>query len=316
MAINWKNIIEIIKEELKIYNKQGYKPTVRTIFYRLHSKGLISNTTSSYSSLDRATVHAREDDILPMDCFADNSRHVIGDFNEIFYEPNEFIDRYLNHIKIIPEEYPNTIPLWYNQSEYVEVWTEKDAMVGTFQSILKGKDVKIVPNRGFTSWAFLYECMKILKKWKDKGKNIHVLYYGDFDPSGDNMFDELKSRISKLGLESDINLRLDEIDFQRVAVTLEQIKKYNLPVKLDKSTEEKRNRDSRTTGFVEKYERLYAVELDALPALIPDIFRKLVIQSVEKFYDKNIYTQIISNNSTDEINKLLKNRINQLSKEL
>ena len=30
------------------------------------------------------------------------------------------------------------------------------------------------------------------------------------------------------------------------------------------------NRDSRTTGFVEKYGRLYAVELDALPALIPD----------------------------------------------
>ena len=73
MAINWKNIIEIIREELKIYNKQGYKPTVRTIFYRLHSKGLIPNTSSSYSSLDRATVNARVDDILPMDCFADNS---------------------------------------------------------------------------------------------------------------------------------------------------------------------------------------------------------------------------------------------------
>ena len=40
MTINWKNIIEIIKEELKIYNNQGYKPTVRSIFYRLHSKNL------------------------------------------------------------------------------------------------------------------------------------------------------------------------------------------------------------------------------------------------------------------------------------
>lgn len=230
MTIKWKYIIKIIKKDLKIYNKQGYKPTVRTIFYRLHSKGLIPNTKSSYTSLDKATVEAREDGILPMDCFADNSRHVVGDFNEVYYEPNEFIDQHLNYIKNLPKEYANFIPRWYNQPEYVEVWTEKDAMVGNFQSILQEKNVKIVPNRGFTSWTFLYDCMKRLKKWKDKGKNIHVLYYGDFDPSGDNMFDELTSRISKIGLKPDINLRLDEIDFQRVAVTPEQIKKYKLPV--------------------------------------------------------------------------------------
>jgi hypothetical protein len=196
------------------------------------------------------------------------------------------------------------------------LWTEKDAMVGNFQSILQEKNVKIIPNRGFTSWTFLYECMKTLKKWKDKGKNIHVLYYGDFDPSGDNMFDELKSRMSKISLKPNINMRLDEIDFQRVAVTPEQIKKYNLPVKLDKSTKEKLNRDSRTTRFVEKYGSLYAVELDALPALIPYEFKKLVIQSVEHFFDKEIYTEIISKYSADEIHELLKNKINQLSKEL
>ena len=93
MTIKWKNIIKIIKEDLKIYYSQGYKPTVRTTFYRLHSKGLIPNTRSSYNSLDRATVKAREDGRLPMDCFADNSRHVVGDFNEVYYEPNDFIDR-------------------------------------------------------------------------------------------------------------------------------------------------------------------------------------------------------------------------------
>lgn len=316
MRINWKYIIKIIKEDLNIYYSQGYKPTVRTIFYRLHSKGLIPNTKSSYTSLDNATVKAREDGRLPMNCFADNSRHVVGDFNEVYYEPNEFIDLDINSIKNIPEEYSNFIPRWYKQPEYVEVWTEKDAMVGNFQSILQEMDVKIVPNRGFTSWTFLNECMKRLKKWKDQAKNIHVLYFGDFDPSGDNMFDELKRRISKIGLKPDINLRLDEIDFQRVAVIPEQIKKYKLPVKLDKSTKEKLNRDSRTTGFVKKYGGLYAVELDALPALIPDEFKKLLIQSVEQFYDKKIYAKIISKHSADEIHELLKNKINQLSKEL
>ena len=35
-----------------------------------------------------------------MDCFADNSRHVVGDFNEVYYDPNDFIDLHLNNIKI------------------------------------------------------------------------------------------------------------------------------------------------------------------------------------------------------------------------
>lgn len=83
MTLNWKNIIEIVKEELKIYLQQGYKPTLRSIFYRLYSKGLIPNTLSSYSSLVRATVQAREDHRLPVDCFTDNTRKVIKDFNEI-----------------------------------------------------------------------------------------------------------------------------------------------------------------------------------------------------------------------------------------
>ena len=159
--------------------------------------------------------------------------------------------------------------------------------------------------------------MKTLKKWKDKGKKIHILYYGDFDPSGDNMFDDLKSRISKVCLKPDINMRLDEIDFQRIAVTSEQINKYKLPFNIDKLTEEKLKKDSRTPGFVEKYGDLYAVELDALPALIPEEFKKLVLESVEQFYDKKIYAEIISKcSSFDEIRELLKYKITQLSKEL
>lgn len=310
MTINWKNVIEIIREELKIYHNQGYKPTLRSIFYRLYTKNLIPNTSSAYTSLDRATVKARLDGRLPMNCFTDNTRNVVGNFNEIYFEPTEYIDRNLNIIKNIPKEYANFIPLWYNQPEYVEVWIEKDAMSSILQSILKGKDVKILPHKGFTSWTFLYECVNRLVHHKRNGKNIHILYYGDFNPSGDYMVNDLMGRIGTLGLTP------DEIDFQKIAVTPEQIKKYNLPFNPDKITAEKMNRDSRTTGFVEKYGRLYAVELDALPALIPDVFRNWVLQSVDKFFDMEIYNENISNTSTTEIKKLLKNRIIQLTKEL
>jgi hypothetical protein len=85
MTINWKYIIEIIKEELKIYHNHGYKPIIRSIFYRLYAKNLIPNTSSTYTSLDRATVKARLDGRLPINCFVDNSRNVVGNFNEIYF---------------------------------------------------------------------------------------------------------------------------------------------------------------------------------------------------------------------------------------
>jgi len=117
------------------------------------------------------------------------------------------------------------------------------------------------------------------------------------------MIDDLRSRMLKLGFS------LEKIDFQRIAVTPEQIRKYNLPFNPDKTTLEKMNRDSRTNGFIEKYGKLYAVELDALPALIPNEFKKMVFNSVDQFYDQGIYEKLLNKYSTDQIEELLKHKI-------
>ena len=113
-----------------------------------------------------------------------------------------------------------------------------------------------------------------------------------------------------------LGLPLEKIDFQKIAVTPEQIKKYNLPFNPDKTTTEKMNRDSRTNGFIEKYGKLYAVELDALPALIPDEFRKMVLNSVDQFYDQGIYEKILTQYSTEQIEELLKHKIVQFLDEI
>ena len=59
------------------------------------------------------------------------------------------------------------------------------------------------------------------------------------------------------------------MEFERIAVTQEQIHEYNLPpTPEDNETLEKLDRDSRTNGFIEKYGELFAVELDALLAIV------------------------------------------------
>ena len=72
--------------------------------------------------------------------------------------------------------------------------------------------------------------------------------------------------------------------------------------------------DSRTNGFMEKYGTLYATELDALPALIPDVFRQeLVIDEVEQYFDDEIYTELVEKYKSRDIHKLLKTSLRRLA---
>ena len=122
---------------------------------------------------------------------------------------------------------------------------------------------------------------------------------------------DLEDRLSKLGLDP------REVDFQRVAVTLEQIDQHDLPWDPDDATEEKlMKKDSRTGKFIEKYGQLYAVELHALPALIPDVFKQqLVIDNVEQYFDQSIYQQLVDEYTPEDVNRLLKYKLRRLTED-
>jgi len=133
---------------------------------------------------------------------------------------------------------------------------------------------------------------------KRSGKEIHILYFGDFDPSGDDMDDHLDKALHYFGLE--------DIDFQRMAVTEEQIEEFNLPpMPKSKETIDKVNHDTRKNGFIKKYGRLYIVELDALLALVPVEFKSIVQGSVDQFFDHGIYQYILSENQPQLVDKLV-----------
>src|SRR5829696_8321642 len=154
--INWKKeIMPKIKERLDFYNQQGIVPTLRTMFYALVSLNVIPNTQNQYQYLSKFTTNARMSEELPIDCFGDQSRSIIENFNDEFMEPKEFIKLYIDELEYFPKTYTSQIPKWHNQPHYVEVWIEKDALSGTFQSILKDSNVRIVPIKGFSSLSFI-----------------------------------------------------------------------------------------------------------------------------------------------------------------
>jgi hypothetical protein len=293
---DWKSVIECIKLELPWFEEREIMPTLRTIFYRLVSL----EAHQAYKQLSSVTVQARKKGKLRWNSFSDEGRPVLADFAEEYQSPQQYVQVGIDYLKEASQNY--TIPRWYKQPHHVEIWIEKQALADTFSSFLKGRDVRIVVNRGYSSWSFLYEnCMRLLEIQRS-GKEIHVLYFGDFDPSGDDMDAHLDNALRYFGL--------GEIDFQRIAVTEEQIEEFNLPpMPKSKETIDKVNHDTRKDGFIKKYGKLYVVELDALLAIVPDEFKRIVQESVDQFFDQEIYQEVLADHQPDLVDRLVGERI-------
>jgi hypothetical protein len=120
--------------------------------------------------------------------------------------------------------------------------------------------------------------------------------------SGDDMDDHLDNALRYFGLE--------DIYFQRIAVTEEQIEQFNLPpMPKSKETIDKVNHDTRKNGFIRKYGKLYIVELDALLAIVPDEFKSIVQESVDQFFDQETNQAVLSDNRSELVDKLVHEKV-------
>jgi hypothetical protein len=306
----WYQIIEHVIEALPYFNSRGIKPSVRTMFYRLETLKHINKTEYEYDRLVKYTVLARKGITnkitgellypkLPIDCFSDETREMSENYED--YEPtepespkdsDEYIDEKIKELKDAPENYDGIGTAgevgghWYNQPEYVEVWIEKQALGPTFETFLKDRHVNIVVNKGYSSLTFLHEnCVRLGDKLLEyEPENVHVLYFGDWDPSGEDMDRYIKDTFDFFDVDSDI--------FERVSITPKQIQEYNLPTRPLKAG------DSRMNGF-EEIHGDRATELDAFLAVNADAFEKMVQDSVDNYYDQDIYDDMEEKYSED-----------------
>jgi hypothetical protein len=304
----WANIIKIVAEQLEILRGQGIAPTLRTMHYRLVSMQVIGNTKNEYTELSKQTARAREDGRLKINCFVDQGREVYDnqyqDDSEL-EEPEEYIDRAISTLEELDDDYSEIrIPRWYNQKHYLEIWIEKYALVSTFIQLARGDvPVRIVPNKGYSSLTFMYDNARRLKRIAaDEGKEIHIRYFGDFDPSGSDMDRDIEERLSRYGVPG--------VDFERVAVKIEHVQRYNLPpMPTDAESVKKYNNDPRKDTFESEHGGSYAVELDALTVYAPDDLRQMVQDCIEEFYDQDIYDEEVRTRSTPEFKKEIRQMV-------
>jgi hypothetical protein len=259
-----KKSLQLLAHVKEIIESYDFALTLRQIYYQLVAKQIIPNLQKYYTKLSRLCVNGRNEGILPEDAFADRLRQV------------EKLDTYLDlndFMKIVKKAYRKD--RWHNQDDYVEIWTEKDALRGVLSEITYAYDVNLMVVRGQVSRTAIYEAYERFAERIDEGKECYLYYAGDFDPSGLSIYHSLVERLRNYDYAGEY------ITFERIALTLEQIEEYNLPSDPGKSS------DPNYKRFVSEYGD-NVVELDSLP---PNVLRNVVKDYIQQHIDDDALLQ-------------------------
>src|SRR6266508_3125587 len=138
--------IEQIREAIFATLAADHPMTVRQVFYRLVSQGVIEKTEQEYkNAVGRLLLSMRIEGIIPFGWIADNTR---------WMRKPESYSSMEEALLLTAETYRRA--LWDNQDAYVEVWTEKDALVGVLLEETEPWDVPLMVTRGFSSITYLH----------------------------------------------------------------------------------------------------------------------------------------------------------------
>lgn len=259
------SLIRKVNEVVSDYHAQGYDLTLRQVYYQMVARDIIPNNQRSYKNLGSLINDARLAGLIDWNAIEDRTRNLRG--NSHWDDPGEIVSS---------AAYSYHLDHWEGQQNYVEVWVEKDALIGVVGQICERLDVNHFSCRGYVSQSEMWAAAGRLKRRYDAGQNIVLLHLGDHDPSGKDMSRDIVERLELFGVE--------DIVFRRLALNMDQIDQYGPPPNPAKLT------DSRAMGYIREFGR-ESWELDALE---PQVISDLIQENVETFRDDRAYSAVVA----------------------
>lgn len=274
-------IIYEANEIIEDYQNQGFTLTLRQLYYQFVSKDLLPNTVQSYKRLGSIINDARMSGLISWEAIEDRTRNLrrLAHWNE----PTDILEAAASQYRI---------DRWDNQMYRPEVWIEKDALVGVIQRVCDKYRVPYFACRGYNSQSEQWAAGMRLKHSLERGQIPVILHLGDHDPSGIDMTRDNADRLSLFAG--------DDVDVERLALNMDQVRKYNPPPNPAKMT------DSRYEGYIEKFGGS-SWELDALS---PTVIEKLIEEAIRSRLDDDLWEE--SGQREQEDIKKLKNAVTSL----
>lgn len=268
-----KKTLEILDAAKEVLEASKSPMTVRQTYYQLVTKHIIENSKPSYSKVSRILGDGRIE--------GDIAWGLIEDRVRIPKTVNTW-DNLPDFFETVKQAYRKN--LWLKQGSYVEVEVEKDALSGIFYDTLNPYGVTLQVSRGYDSLTSMKNMADRLIAKQQEGKECFVLSFGDFDPSGEDIFRNMQEGLQKFGAI---------VTCKRCAILSEDIASYNLPPDIAKQT------DKRCSTFVDKNGE-DTVELDALPL---DVLTQRIKDEVEACLDIDLFNEA-KEEEAEEVNKL------------
>lgn len=250
----------------------NYEPgvlTIRGLHYQLVSRGM-TNDIQHYKRVVAATGQARWDGIISFDAFSDRERAMACDTraDETIYEDE--VDNAKRQIKAWAKNY--YLNRWENQPIYPEVLIEKKALEGVFYKTCMTNSVALGACKGYPSLTFLHDISIRIQAAEARGKQPVILYFGDYDPSGEDIPRALRENLIQLGCDEDLEVR-------RICLNEDQVIAWGLPPAPTKDT------DSRSVHWT----GLGQVELDAVK---PERLMRLLQDAIDEVFDEELYEEL------------------------
>ena len=264
----------IMNEAVGIVDSCAGNITLRGLHYQLVALGM-TNDVRHYKKVVAAMIKARWDRVLPFDAFQDHERDTIGftDYHET--DVDAATENAKSQIKLWATSYSKN--RWENQPIYPEVFIEKKALQGVFEVPCRKWNVALNPCKGYPSITFLYDAKMRYDEAEDDGKELVMLYFGDYDCSGEDIPRSIGESLDRMGVE---------VEVRRIALMEDQVSKWGLPPAPTKLS------DSRSRNW----DGIGQVELDAVP---PHQIVGLLDDALTDLFDDDLHDELLEQEASE-----------------
>jgi hypothetical protein len=252
-------VIQRANEICADYQSQGFDLTLRQLYYQFVARGYIANKDTEYKRLGNIVNDARLTGLLDWHYIVDRTRNLRSLAH--WTTPGSVINS---------AAYGYRTDRWANQPCYVEVWIEKDALVGVITRACERLDVPFFSCRGYTSQSELWGAAQRLIRQQESGHEPIIIHLGDHDPSGIDMTRDIADRLALFGAH---------VTVRRIALNMDQVRAYQPPPNPAKLT------DARATGYIARF----GSESWELDALDPATLDSLITATIDEYRDAEIW---------------------------
>jgi hypothetical protein len=245
------------------FTAQGFKLTLRQLYYQFVTRNWIPNKQSEYKRLGSIIDEGRQAGLIDWDAIEDRTRNL--EKLPYWSGPQDILYAVWNQYR---ED------LWKAQDYFPEVWIEKDALTGVIANVCERWRVPYFACRGYTSQSEMYSAAKRFEDASNSGRTPIVLHLGDHDPSGIDMSRDNQDRLELFSNYAGVELR-------RLALNMDQIDQYNPPPNPAKKTDIR----------FEKYAELHGESSWELDALNPAVIENLIGDEIQTLIDDVLWSE-------------------------